>query len=72
MQAVEFEADTDNGVIVIPEVYRRTLQSKHLRVIVLGCETSHTTTHSMPMGFQNPVQVSSYKHIAKREEIYGR
>ena len=72
MQAVEFEADTDNGVIVIPEAYRRTLQSKHLRVIVLGCETSLATKHSMPRGFQDPVQVPSYKNIAKREEIYGR
>jgi hypothetical protein len=71
MQAVEFEADTDNGVIVIPEVYRRTLQSKHLRVIVLGYEDTHAQ-HTMPKGFQDPVQVPSYKQIAKREEIYGR
>ena len=52
MQAVEFEADTDNGVIVIPEIYRRTLQSKHLRVIVLGYEASHAQ-HAMPQGFKN-------------------
>jgi hypothetical protein len=71
MQAVEFEADTDNGVIVIPEAYRHTLQSKHLRVIVLGYEARHEQ-HAMPQGFQNPVQVPSYKQIAKREEIYGR
>jgi hypothetical protein len=71
MQAVEFEADTDNGVIVIPEMYRRTLKSKHLRVIVLGYEASHAQ-RNMPQGFQTPVQVPSYRQIAKREEIYGR
>ncbi len=71
MQAVEFEADTDNGVIVIPEAYRSALQSKHVRIIVLGNEPSHTQ-RAMPQGFQEPVQVNSYKQIAKREEIYGR
>ncbi len=71
MKAVEFEADTDNGVIVIPEAYRSALQSKHVRIIVLGYERSHEK-HAMPLGFQNPVQVASYKQIAKREEIYGR
>ncbi len=71
MQAVEFEADTDNGVIVIPEAYRRTLKSKHLRVIVLSYEASHAQ-QNMPQGFQTPVQVPSYRQIAKREEIHGR
>jgi len=71
MQAVEFEADTDNGVIVIPEACRRTLQSKHVRVIVMGYESSHAQ-QDMPQGFQTPVQVTSYKQIAKREDIYGR
>lgn len=71
MQAVEFEADTDNGIIVIPEAYRNTLQSKHLRVIVLGYETNHSK-QTMPKGFQTPIRVPSYKQIAKREEIYGR
>ncbi len=71
MQAVEFEADTDNGVIVIPEAYRASLRSKHLRVIVLGCEVSHANK-GLPQGFYSPIQVSSYNQIARREEIHDR
>ncbi len=71
MHAVEFETDTENGIIVIPEAYRHTLPSKHLRVILLSDEPRQSTL-KMPQGFQNPVEVPSYKMIAEREEIYGR
>lgn len=73
MLAVEFEADTDNEVIIIPVEHRRALRSKHLKIIVLGYdEASNVKTRAVPRGYQAPVKVSSYKRIAKREEIYGR
>jgi len=70
MQAVEFDADTDNGVIVIPDAYRHTLSSTHFRVILLSYEPDHEHS-AIPPGFQSPVQIPSYKYIAEREEIYG-
>jgi len=71
MQAVEFEADTNNGVIVIPELYRHALSSTHLRVILL-CYEADSVKKEIPKGFFNPVEVPSYKLVTEREEIYGR
>jgi hypothetical protein len=70
MYAVEFEADTDKGFIKIP-LEHPELMSKHLRVIVIGCEPLKNRG-DLPPGFQNPTKISSYKAIAKRDEIYDR
>ncbi len=70
MYAVEFEADTDKGFIKIPSEHRE-LMSKHLRVIVIGCEPLKNA-RGLPSGFQNPIKISSYRAIAKRDEIYDR
>ena len=70
MYAVEFEADADKGVIKIPSEHRE-LMSKHLRVIVVGCEPLKNRG-GLPPGFQNPTEISSYSAIAKRDEIYDR
>ena len=68
MYAIEFEADTDKGFIKIPSEHRE-LMSKHLRVIVIGCEPLKNRVE-FPSGFQNPTKISSYGAIAKRDEIY--
>ncbi len=70
MYAVEFETDTDTGFIKIPSEHRELI-SKHLRVIVIGCEPLKNRG-GLPSGFQNPTKISSYRAIAKRDEIYDR
>lgn len=68
MQSIEFEADVLNNTIQIPSEYKE-LEAKHIKVFVLEISD---VQKKLPAGFLNPVSVSSYKDIAKRDELYER
>lgn len=70
MYAVEFEADTDEGIIRIPPEHPE-LMAKHLKIIVIECGALNGK-QCLPAGFQNPVSISSYGELAKRDDIYDR
>ena len=47
----------------------KELEAKHIKVFVI--EVSNRQK-KLPTGFLNPVSITSYKNIAKRDEIYDR
>lgn len=68
MNAIEFEADVKNYSIRIPEKYRN-LESKHLKVIIVEINSGES---KLPKGYYEPRKVTSFSHIASREELYER
>ena len=68
MYAIEFEADVHNNMIQVPVEYKE-LEAKHIKVFVV--EVSNRQK-KLPTGFLNPVAITSYKNIAKRDELYDR
>lgn len=68
MYAIEFEADVHNNTIQVPIEYKE-LEAKHIKVFVV--EVSNRQK-KLPTGFLNPVAITSYKNIAKRDELYDR
>jgi hypothetical protein len=68
MYAIEFEADVHNNTIQVPIEYKE-LEAKHIKVFVV--EVSNRQK-KLPTGFLNPVAITSYKDIAKRDELYDR
>ena len=68
MYVIEFEADVHNNIIQIPNEYKE-LESKHIKVFVVEVTNRQK---NLPNGFINPVSVTSYKEIAKRDDLYDR
>lgn len=68
MYAIEFEADVHNNAIQVPIEYKE-LEAKHIKVFVV--EVSNRQK-KLPAGFLNPVTITSYKNIAKRDDLYDR
>ena len=68
MYAIEFEADVHNNTIQIPIEYKE-LEAKHIKVFIVEVKP---TAKFLPAGFLNPVLISNYKNIAKRDELYDR
>jgi hypothetical protein len=68
MYAIEFEADVHNNTIQVPIEYKE-LEAKHIKVFVV--EVSNRQK-KLPAGFLNPVAITSYKNIAKRDDLYDR
>jgi hypothetical protein len=66
MYAIEFEADVHNNIIQIPIEYKE-LEAKHIKVFIVEVKP---TAKLLPDGFLNPVLISNYKNIAKRDELY--
>ena len=68
MQAIEFEADVEGGVIWLPQKFAR-LEKKHLKVFLLDTGPTKTT---LPASFFQPITIPSYSLIAARDEIHVR
>ena len=76
MYAVEFDTLIKDKFIEIPD-YKK-FQSQNVKVIILAKDFTKKQVQSKEKSkdlkclFENPIVVDSYKHIAKREEIYDR
>ena len=73
MYAIEFETKIKDKFIEIPD-YKK-FQSQNVKVIILSKDSTIEKTSkpkNLKFLFDNPIIVDSYKHIAKREEIYDR
>jgi hypothetical protein len=68
MYAIEFETDVHNNTIQIP-CEHKGLEAKRIRVFIVEVSNSPT---KLPAGFLNPVSITSYKDIAKRDDLYDR
>lgn len=70
MRAVEFSTSIRNGMIEVPEEYRRDL-SDHVRVILLADEKKLAGVNLIDLLLQDPIRIRDF-HPLTREEIYGR
>jgi hypothetical protein len=68
MYAIEFETDVYNNTIKIPVEYKE-LEAKHIKVFIVEVSNNQK---KLPAGFLNPVSITSYKNIAKRDDLYDR
>ena len=77
MQAIEFEVESEGRLIKIPEEYAE-FASRHLKVVLLVEDVEQKKVEPsenskvLPKAFLNPVKVSSYEDIGKRDELYDR
>ncbi|MEH2174870.1 hypothetical protein [Nostoc sp.] len=70
LNAVEFQAKIQNGLIQIPNEYRQELgEGDDIKVIVLVTKKSSKKRDIIDELTENPVQVDS---VFSREEIYNR
>ncbi len=71
MFAIEFNTNIKDGVIVIPEKYRRNLK-KNVRVILLSDEKIIKIKHDIIDNLlESPLIVNNFKPLT-RDEIYDR
>jgi hypothetical protein len=71
MQPIEFRTEIKENVIQLPD-YLKKMNLKNVRVIILSDDKSDASKKCLPEGFYRPLQTSSYRNIAKREEVYER
>lgn len=69
MQAIEFQATVENGIIPVPERYHSEVGGQ-VRVIVLAEEESEPYDIITEL-MNNPLQIPDFKPLT-REEIYER
>lgn len=70
MQAVEFQAKIDNGVIIVPEQFRGEMLGQKVRVIILT-EDKPEPYDIITELINNPLQISDFKPLT-RDEIHER
>ena len=70
MFAVEFRATIKNGMIEVPEVYRKSLKSS-VKVIILTEEKPESSIDMIDQLLNNPIKMNDFKPI-KRDDIYDR
>lgn len=70
MQAVEFKTKIINGMIIIPEKYRKTLK-ENVKVIVLTEENETGTFDIIDNLMDSPLKIRNFKPL-NRDEIYDR
>lgn len=70
MQAIEFKTKIKNGMIIIPEKYRKTLK-ENVKVIVLTEENESMTSDIIESLLDSPLQIPNFKPM-NRDEIYDR
>ena len=70
MRAVEFYTTIRNGMIEVPEEYRRKLADR-VRVILLAEEESRSVANLIDQLLEKPIPVRGFQPLT-REEIYGR
>ncbi|MBD2560949.1 MULTISPECIES: hypothetical protein [Nostoc] len=70
LNAVEFQAKIQNGIIQIPDEYKQELgEGDDIKVIVLVTKKSSKKRDIIDELTENPVQVNG---VFSREEIYNR
>ncbi|MEH2374213.1 hypothetical protein [Nostoc sp.] len=70
LNAVEFQAKIQNGIIQIPDEYKQELgEGDDIKVIVLVTKKSSKKRDIIDELTENPVQVDG---VFSREEIYNR
>lgn len=69
MHAIEFRAKIKNGIIEIPEKFRRRLKD-NVKVILLT-EYMTDTNDAIEELLKSPIKITDFKPY-KREEIYDR
>ncbi len=70
MQAIEFKTKIKNGMIIIPEKYRKTLK-ENVKVIVLTEENETGTSDIIDNLMDSPLKIRNFKPM-NRDEIYDR
>ncbi len=70
MYAVEFRTIIKDGIIEIPEKYRKRLKYS-VKVILLAEETEHATSDMIESLLESPVKIPDFRPL-KREQIYDR
>ena len=70
MYAIEFRARIKNGVIEIPEKFRRKLKD-NVKVILLTEYMMDTSSDIIEELLESPLKITDFKPY-KREEIYDR
>ncbi len=70
MYAVEFRTIIKDGIIEIPEKYRKRLKYS-VKVILLAEETDDATSDMIESLLESPVKIPDFRPL-KREKIYDR
>jgi hypothetical protein len=70
MYAVEFQTTVKNGMIQIPQKYKKRFQHR-VKVILLAEEAAQPTTNLIDQLLAKPLQIKNFKPLT-REEIYVR
>lgn len=70
MQAIEFKTKIKNGMIIVPEKYRKTLK-ENVKVIVLSEENEVSTADIIDRLMDSPLKIQNFQPM-NREEIYER
>ena len=70
MYAIEFQATVKDGMIEIPQQYRKNL-SKRVRVILLIEEVPSATRNFIDQLLTHPVKVEGFRPLT-REESHAR
>ena len=70
MQAIEFKTKIKNGMIIIPEKYRKTLK-ENVKVIVLSEENETRSSDIIDNLMDSPLKIQNFKPI-NRDKIYDR
>lgn len=70
MQAVEFQTEIEDGMIVVPEQYRSEIDGRQVRVIILAEEKAEPYDIISEL-INNPLQIPDFKPLT-RDEIYDR
>lgn len=70
MQAVEFQAKLNNGMIKVPEQFIPEIKGRSVRVIILAEENEEPEDIITEL-MNNPLEIPNFKPLT-REEIYER
>ncbi|QTA91793.1 hypothetical protein [Desulfonema magnum] len=70
MYAVEFRTKVTDGIIQIPEKYRKKIKN-NVRVILLAEDSADTTSDIIEDILESPLKLPDFRSF-KREEIYDR
>ena len=69
MITVEFEATIENGIITIPEQYKKHLKQPNVVKVTVEEQISEKTENYLQYLLQNPLTIKELTPM-KREEIY--
>ena len=70
MQAIEFKTKVKNGMIIIPEKYRKTVK-ENVKVILLSEENEIRTSDIIDSLMDSPLKIQNFQPM-NRDKIYDR